>query len=117
MKTEETLQALQSSLKGLSSEEAELRLGKFGYNELRKRKKISVLQIFLAQFRNIFVIMLLVAIGISVVIGWFEVQAAAEPRTVFETYVDAIAIGVIVVLNAVVGFVQEFRSEKRQYLW
>jgi Ca2+-transporting ATPase len=112
MKTEETLRALQSSLKGLSSEEAELRLGKFGYNELRRRKKVSVLQIFLAQFRNIFVIMLVVAIGISVVIGWFEAHAAAEPRTVFETYVDAIAIGVIVVLNAIVGFVQELRSEK-----
>jgi Ca2+-transporting ATPase len=44
--------------------------------------------------------------------GWFEAKAAAEPRVVVETYVDAIAIGAIVVLNAVVGFVQEFRSEK-----
>jgi len=112
MKMEEVLSALQSDLKGLNSEEAELRLRKFGYNELRKRKGVSLLQVFLAQFKNIFVIMLLVAIAISVIIGWYEAQAAAEPRTVIETYVDAIAIGAIVVLNAVIGFVQEYRSER-----
>ncbi len=112
MEAEDVLRALQSDSKGLSNEEAKLRLRKFGYNKLKRRKKISPLQIFLAQFKNTFVIMLLVAIIISVIMGWFEAKAAAEPRVVIETYVDAIAIGAIVVLNAVVGFVQEFRSEK-----
>ncbi len=112
MEVEEVIRALQSDLKGLNEKEAEPRLRKFGYNELKKRKKTSPLQIFLAQFKNIFVIMLLIAIIISVIIGWYEVQAAAEPHVVIETYVDAIAIGAIVILNAVVGFVQEYRSEK-----
>ena len=112
MEAEDVLHALRSSLKGLSDKEAKLRLHKFGYNELKKRRKASPLQIFLAQFKNTFVIMLLVAILISVMIGWFEAKAAAEPHAVIETYVDAIAIGVIVILNAIVGFVQEFRSEK-----
>lgn len=112
MEVEEALSNLQSNPKGLSEEEIQLRLGKFGYNELRKRKRTSLLQIFLAQFKNIFVIMLLVAIAVSVVIGWSEAQAAAEPHTVIETYVDAIAIGAIVILNAIVGFIQEYRSEK-----
>jgi Ca2+-transporting ATPase len=112
MKVEEVLRTLQSDLQGLSEEEAELRLRKSGYNEFKKRKRVSPLQIFLAQFRNIFVIMLLIAITISVIVGWYEVQAAAELRVVIETYVDAIAIGAIVVINVVVGFVQEYRSEK-----
>ena len=112
MEAEEVLHALQSDSKGLSDEEAGPRLHKFGYNELEKRKRVSPLQIFLSQFKNIFVIMLLVAIIISVIVGWYEVQASTEPRGAIETYVDAIAIGAIVILNAVVGFVQEYRSEK-----
>ncbi|MGQ9479761.1 MAG: P-type ATPase [Thermoproteota archaeon] len=56
--------------------------------------------------------MLLAAIAISAILGWLEAQASAEPKTVMETYVDAITIGVIVFLNAVVGFIQEYRSEK-----
>jgi len=112
IEAEEVLRALQSDPKGLSDEEAERRLHKFGYNELEKRKRASPIQIFLSQFKNIFVIMLLVAIIISVIIGWYEVQNSTEPHAVIETYVDAIAIGAIVILNAVVGFVQEYRSEK-----
>ena len=112
MEAEEVLNALQSDLKGLSDEEAGLRLHKFGYNELEKRKRVSPLHIFLSQFKNIFVIMLLFAIIISIVVGWYEMQASTEPRVAIETYVDAIAIGAIVILNAVVGFVQEYRSEK-----
>jgi len=109
---EEVLRALQSDLNGLSDEEVELRLGKFGYNELKRRKRASPLQIFLAQFKDIFVIMLLIAIIISVIVGWYEAQAANETHVLIETYVDVVAIGAIVVLNAVVGFIQEFRSEK-----
>ena len=112
IEVEEVILALQTDLKGLSSEEAELRLRKFGYNELKKRKRVSPLQIFSAQFKNIFVIMLLIAIAISVIIGWLEAKATTEPYVLIETYVDVIAIGAIVVLNAVVGFVQEYRSEK-----
>jgi len=110
--TEEVIRALQSDLKGLSVEKAEANLREFGYNELKRRKKASPLQIFLAQFKNIFVIMLLIAIVISAVLGWYESQVLHEPRTLIETYVDSIAIAAIVVLNAVVGFVQEYRSEK-----
>jgi len=111
-KEEEVVHSLETSLEGLSPEEANIRLAKFGYNELKKRKKTSILQIFLDQFRNIFVLMLIGAIVISIIIGFSEMEAAAEPRMVLETFVDAIAIGVIVLLNAIIGFVQEFRSEK-----
>ncbi|MCK4884519.1 HAD-IC family P-type ATPase, partial [Candidatus Bathyarchaeota archaeon] len=61
------------------------------------KKGISPIQIFFGQFKDIFVIMLLVAIGISVAIN---------------EIVDAATIGSIVFLNALVGFIQEYRSEK-----
>jgi len=105
MDIEEVMAALETSPKGLASEEAARRLQKYGYNELVERKRIGPLQIFLNQFKDIFVIMLLVAIVLSVIIGWYK---GGE----FEEYVDAITISAIVALNAVVGFVQEYRSEK-----
>src|SRR3990170_3264612 len=97
MKLEEILSELQVDQKGLNHEEADHRLKELGYNELKEKKRVTALQIFLHQFKDIFVIMLLVATTISFLIG--------------ET-VDAATIAVIVVLNSVVGFVQEYRSEK-----
>jgi Ca2+-transporting ATPase len=105
MEIQEVFDALECSSKGLTSAEAAGRLQKFGYNELVERERVTPLQIFLNQFKDIFVIMLLVAIVFSVIIGWYK---GGE----FEEYVDAITIGAIVALNAVVGFVQEYRSEK-----
>ncbi|MFW6117783.1 MAG: cation-translocating P-type ATPase [Thermoproteota archaeon] len=112
MEKKEVLSSLDSSLEGLTGEESEQRLTEFGYNELKRHKKISLLQIFLDQFKNIFVLMLIGAIIISVIIGFYESQTAVDPQVVWETYADAIAIGAIVALNAVIGFIQEYRSEK-----
>jgi Ca2+-transporting ATPase len=96
-KSEQVLSELKVDQQGLSSEEVKRRLGEYGYNELKEKKRITPLQIFLNQFKDVFVIMLLVATIISFLIG--------------ET-VDAITIAVIVILNSVVGFIQEYRSEK-----
>ncbi len=93
----EVLTELQVDQEGLSREEADRRLGEFGYNELKERKGISPLQIFLRQFKDLFVIMLLAATAISFLIG--------------ET-IDASIIAVIVILNSVLGFFMEYRSEK-----
>ncbi len=97
MEKEKLLESLKSTEEGLSTDEAERRLQEFGPNELVTKKGVSPLQIFLSQFRDIFVIMLLIAIVISVAIN---------------EIVDAATIGTIVVLNAIVGFIQEYRSEK-----
>ncbi|MFP3984415.1 MAG: cation-translocating P-type ATPase [Candidatus Bathyarchaeia archaeon] len=82
---------------GLTEEEAKRRLEKYGPNELREAKRVTALQIFLNQFKDVFVIMLIIATAISFAVG--------------ET-TDALTIAAIVVLNAIVGFVQEYRSEK-----
>jgi Ca2+-transporting ATPase len=105
MEIQQVFDVLECSPKGLTSAEADRRLQKFGYNELVERKRVTPLQIFLNQFKDVFVIMLLVAIVFSIIIGWYK---GGE----FEEYVDAMTIGAIVALNAVVGFVQEYRSEK-----
>ncbi|MGQ9513968.1 MAG: cation-translocating P-type ATPase [Thermoproteota archaeon] len=94
---ESIMEMLKTSHQGLTDEEAKKRLQEYGFNELMERKRVTPLQIFLRQFKDIFVIMLLVATGISFLIG--------------ET-TDAATISAIVVLNSVVGFVQEYRSEK-----
>jgi len=91
------MQSLEVNRKGCTSEEAEERLRKYGYNELIERKRVSPLQIFLNQFRDVFVIILLIAISLSIIVG---------------ESVDAITISAIVVLNAIVGFSQEYKSEK-----
>jgi len=97
MNVDEVLSTLRTDPRGLSRAEAEQRLRQFGYNELRERKGITPLQIFLSQFKDVFVIMLLIATAISFLIG---------------ELIDGSTIAAIVVLNSVVGFVQEYRSEK-----
>ena len=93
----ETLSELRSSLQGLTSEEAQTRLKTHGPNELVEKKKKTFLMMFLDQFKDFMILVLIVAAVISGVIG--------EP-------VDTAAIIVIVLLNAVLGFTQEFRAEK-----
>lgn len=106
--TQEILTVLESDENGLSSSEAGSRIKKYGYNELVEKKRVTPLQILLNQFKDIFVLMLLAAIVISVAIGWYK----SEGGDSWSEYIDAITIGVIVILNAAVGFVQEYRSEK-----
>jgi Ca2+-transporting ATPase len=88
---------LDTSVKGLSGEEALIRLEKYGYNELKREKKTSPYKLFLNQFRNILIIILIIATLLSMFIG--------------ETF-DALIIGIIVIFSAVLGFVQEYRAER-----
>ncbi len=94
---EQTIEAVGSSLKGLSTEEARRRLAKYGQNELREKKKKTALAMFLGQFTDF---LILVLIGAAIIAGFI-----GEP-------VDTIAIIVIIVLNAIIGFVQEYRAEQ-----
>ena len=96
-RVENVLEKLQTDPLGLKDEEVKRRLEKYGLNELKERKRASALSILLNQFKDIFVIMLLVATAISFLVG---------------EAVDAMTIAAIVILNSVVGFVQEYRSEK-----
>ena len=93
----EVLKELNSSEKGLTSSEVDKRLKKYGLNELKEGKKISPLEIFLSQFKSPIVWVLIGAFIISLVI---------------KEKADAVIIGFIVVVNAIVGFIQEYKADK-----
>ena len=98
MTREEVLQKLQvNSQKGLSESEARRRLELVGPNQLKQQKRKSVWALFLAQFSDFMVIILL---------------AAALISALLTEYADAVTILVIVIINAVLGFGQEYRAEK-----
>ena len=82
---------------GLTSDQVTERLEKYGYNELAKAKKKSSGIIFATQFKDIMVIILLISTIISVM---------------FNEIYDAITIIIIVLMNAILGFIQEYRTEK-----
>ena len=91
------IEELESSLQGISSEIALRRIEEYGPNELKEKKKKTLFMIFLDQFRDFMILVLIAAAVISGFIGELS---------------DTIAIVVIVLLNAVIGFVQEYRAEK-----
>ncbi len=101
---EETFRRADSSPLGISGQEAERRLETYGPNELQEAKRASPLRIFFSQFLSLLVVILIVAASISAAIGFLNNST--------EELIDASVIMLIVVLNAVFGFVQEFKAEK-----
>lgn len=94
---EAVLAALGSSTEGLSAAEAAARLAKHGPNELKVAEPISPWSILFDQFKNILIVILLIATGLSFFLGHA---------------IEAIAIGVIVLFAVLLGFAQEYRAER-----
>jgi Ca2+-transporting ATPase len=94
---EEALKETGSSEQGLSHDAAKENLAKYGRNELIAKKKKSPVIIFLRQFFDVMILVLALAAIISILVA---------------EYSDAFVIIVIIILNATVGFVQEYRAEK-----
>lgn len=88
---------LDTSLSGLSENQIKERIDRYGLNVLKEKKKKTLFMMFIDQFKDFMIIVLIAAAIVSSVIGELT---------------DTIAILVIVILNAVIGFVQEFRAEK-----
>ncbi|MGB9906511.1 MAG: calcium-translocating P-type ATPase, SERCA-type [Candidatus Saccharicenans sp.] len=98
MSPEEIASRLDTDLKrGLNSDQAAGLLQQYGYNQLQEARGRSPLKVFLDQFKSFLIWVLIVAAIISGFLG---------------EWVDALAIIAIVVLNAILGFVQEYRAEK-----
>jgi P-type Ca2+ transporter type 2C len=93
----ETFNSLDSHQDGLSTTVAREKLLKSGPNELEEGKKKSIAAILLSQFKDVMILILLVAAVISGIVGDFT---------------DTIVILVIILLNVFLGFIQEYRAEK-----
>lgn len=97
MKILDTLNHHNHSDKGLTSVEASKRLSQDGKNMIISKKKINPFVIFISQYKDIMTIILLVCTAVSLFMG---------------EYVEAIAIAVIILMNGVLGFLQEYKTER-----
>ncbi len=95
--SEDALKHLSSTVNGLSESEAAERLARYGPNEIRRSREILRWQIFLSQFNSFIVYILIAAVLISLAL---------------REYIDAAVIIAILIVNAVLGFFQEYRAEK-----
>ena len=93
----EVLKKFSSSQDGLSPEQAKLKLKEFGENKIQKKQNWKWLKLIFAQFNDALVWILLVAAGLALI---------------FHENRDATIIGIIVLLNATVGFFQEFKADR-----
>lgn len=94
---EELLREMNSSMKGLTAEEAKKRLEQYGYNKLQEGKRKGVLQVFAEQFADLLVVILIIAAIISAITGGVE---------------GTIVILAVLILNAILGTVQHFKAQK-----
>ena len=102
LKQDEVLKFLKTSLSGLTSKEAEELLLKGGPNKLQESKKKSKVKMFLNQFKDIMIIILILSATFSFVMSLIN----------NESFIDSIIIISIVVINAIIGFIQELKAEK-----
>ena len=95
--TEEVLSNLGTTTDGLNDAKVEEQRAAYGRNELEEKKSKNVFQVFLMQFLDLLVIILIAAAIISLVTGNYE---------------STIVILVVIILNAILGTVQHFKAEK-----
>ena len=99
---ETVMKTLKTSDRGLEEGEVQTRLEKYGHNEITEADKISLWELFFNQFKDVMVIILIIAVVISLGVSY---RRAESP-------IEAIVISIIIIFNAVFGFIQEYRSEK-----
>ena len=102
----DVIRALGSNIDGLSEAEILKLRAQYGFNELPEKKRSLVL-LFLRQFNNILVYILVGALVLSLLLPFLEAG-----RPTIESFTDAFVILAILLLNAVLGFIQEYRAEQ-----
>lgn len=90
-----------TNINGLSENEATERLKKYGLNQLEQRKKESKIKIFLSQFNDLMVILLIIAAILSIFVSILQ----------GDSIIDSVIIIIIVIVNAVLSFIQEIKSD------
>ena len=98
---QKVLESLETSEDGLSSDEAKARLTRYGANKLKETNKKSNISKFFDQFKDLMIIILIVAAIFSAISSYLN----------HESYTDTIVILAVVIINAIMGFVQEIKAE------
>ena len=98
---DELYKEFSTSKDGLTNEEASNRLLKYGKNQLKEKKKKSSIIVFLSQFNDFMIILLIFASLFSAVVSYVKQ----------ESYIDSIIIIIIVILNAILSFIQEKKAD------
>lgn len=98
---EEVMAYLNTNANGLSYSESKKRLDRYGKNKLKETKKKSIVVRFLEQFKDMMIIILIIAAILSAISSYVN----------NESYTDTIVIIAVVLVNAIMGFVQEVKAE------
>ncbi len=104
---DDVLTNLHARSEGLTEADVEKRRAEHGYNEL-PTKKHSLIKLFFQQFNDVLVYILLAALGLSIAVPLLEASGEVH----LESFLDAAVILAILLLNAILGFVQEYRAEQ-----
>lgn len=102
-KASEVLEQFDSKKQGLSADQAAERLSQYGKNQLATAKATSPLQILIGQFKDVLIIVLLIAASVSMGLSLYETGKAGT---------ESLLIYAIVIAIALVGFFNEYRAEK-----
>ena len=103
LNSDEVIKSLETDeIVGLQQEETEKRKAEYGLNELKGKKKKSLIIRFLEQFKDFMIIVLIIAAIISGIVGY----------TNGEGFTDTIIIMIVIIANAVIGVMQENKAEK-----
>ena len=114
LSTEQVLKNLEVDENGLSSAQAQQRLQKYGPNKLKEGEKPTWFQRFLAQLKDPMLIILMIAAVVSAATTVIEFMQLPEPRDAGHLVEGLVEVGIIVVvvlLNAILGVVQESKAE------
>ena len=112
--TEEVLQALGATTDGLTTKEAQERLAQYGPNKLKEAEKATWFQRFIAQLKDPMLIILMIAAAVSAattVIDFMQLPAPRDMAHLTEGLVEVGIILVVVLLNAILGVLQESKAE------
>ena len=100
--SEEAIKESESNIQGLSKSQVSQRLTLYGLNEITKRKKISLAKLFISQFKDFMIVILIIAAIVSFIVSVIEGNA---------DYLDPIIILGIIIFNACLGVFQESKAE------
>ena len=104
LEAEDVMKLLETSEQGLSDEEVKNRQQKYGYNVVVTKERFKILKMIIAQFNSFLVLLLVFAGTVSLILSRYPEYE--------EGLIDGIAIFAIIIINAIIGFFQEYRSEQ-----